>query len=326
MRRVILFFLCTIATTHLAFSQNPFEEFNYQPKMGTLSKGKYIEHFDNDSIVRIGSVLFNTYNHQISAFAVEDTLYSEATLDPTVMSRWMNPDPLSDEFPDKSPYNFVNNNPIRYVDPLGLAPEDVIIQGDKEFRDAAFANLQSLTDSQLAMDKNGNVTIVESGCNSGCNEGQNLVDGLVSSDKVVTIVNSPDDKNHTIPFDQEGAVTTNEGDSTVEFNPNNTNSGVDVSGNKNRPSEIGLAHELGHSRDIANGTEPIGASNFVTPFKDLPDSERFQQGSFINNTLRQLTKREAKIRNSVENPIRRERGLKARKMVKLKNFRYESKY
>lgn len=119
---MFLLFFCTIIQ-----AQNPFEKFGYEPKIGTLSKGKYIEHFDNDSIVRIGNVLFNTYTNNISAFAKIDTLYTEANLDPTLISRWMNPDPLSDEFPDKSPYNFVNNNPLRFVDPLGLAPEDIII-------------------------------------------------------------------------------------------------------------------------------------------------------------------------------------------------------
>jgi hypothetical protein len=33
----------------------------------------------------------------------------------------MSIDPLSSEFPDKSPYNFVSNNPINRIDPNGLA-------------------------------------------------------------------------------------------------------------------------------------------------------------------------------------------------------------
>lgn len=50
-----------------------------------------------------------------------ETIYSEATLRPEIVSRWMSPDPLSDEFPSWSPYNFVYNNPIIYIDPDGRA-------------------------------------------------------------------------------------------------------------------------------------------------------------------------------------------------------------
>ncbi|HFG0566834.1 TPA: hypothetical protein ACGFUW_002624, partial [Flavobacterium psychrophilum] len=36
--------------------------------------------------------------------------------------RWMSPDPLSEEFPSYSPYNFCFNNPMKFVDPDGRAP------------------------------------------------------------------------------------------------------------------------------------------------------------------------------------------------------------
>lgn len=121
---ILVFLLCVGAVS----AQNPFEKFGYTPKIGTLSKGKYIEHFDTDSIVQIGSVLFNPFTKRITGFVVQETVYSEATLQPEIVSRWLTPDPLSEEFPDTSPYVFTNNNPIRFVDPLGLAPEDIIIQ------------------------------------------------------------------------------------------------------------------------------------------------------------------------------------------------------
>lgn len=155
-------------------AQNPFEQFGYSPKIGTLSKGKYIEHFDNDSIVRIGSVLFNTNTNTVSAFAETDTIYSESKLDPTVISRWMNPDPLADEFPSWSPYNFVYNNPIRYTDPTGLAPEDLVIW----FKDEN-GNQQSFTYTG----NNGNDApenafvnaVLEAACNNCTNgDGKNL--------------------------------------------------------------------------------------------------------------------------------------------------------
>lgn len=129
MKRILPFLalLLFIGTTS---AQNPFEKFGYTPKIGTLSKGKYVEHFDNDSIVRIGSVLYNPFSKTIVGFVQTEKIHSEATLAPEIISRWLTPDPLAEEFPDTSPYVFTNNNPIRFVDPKGLAPFDVIINGD----------------------------------------------------------------------------------------------------------------------------------------------------------------------------------------------------
>ncbi|TSE07892.1 M91 family zinc metallopeptidase [Aquimarina algiphila] len=295
-------------------AQIPFEKFDYKPKIGTLSKGKYIEHFDNDSIVQIGTILLNTKSKQIVGFVEETITYSESTLEPSISSRWMNPDPLSDEFPDKSPYNFVNNNPMRYIDPEGLAPFDIIIDGDEQFRQEALANLQSLTDSTLEIDSNGQVTISETGCNSGCDEGQNLVDGLINGDEVVTITNSSDGQNRT--------TETEGGNSTIEINLNKTTGGVDVNGNKDRPSEIGLAHELGHSKIFANRTDDLSDSNYVNPYEDNPNDGVW----YAPNNFVPLDKTEARVRKNIENPIRNERGIPRRKMVKRSKFKYKGKF
>lgn len=105
---------------------NPFKQLGYKPRISTLSNGKYREAFP-DTIVQIGSFMYNRLTKQITGMnVVTKTGLSEATLRADLMSRWMSPDPLSDEFPSWSPYNFVNNNPIRYIDPEGLAPQDII--------------------------------------------------------------------------------------------------------------------------------------------------------------------------------------------------------
>jgi hypothetical protein len=102
-----------------AKAQNPFAEYGYKPKIATLSQGQYNEFFDNDTLVQIGSVLFNTKSKQIVAFIETDTLYSEATLEPDIVSRWISPDPLAAKFPQVSPYVYVNNNPLIFIDPNG---------------------------------------------------------------------------------------------------------------------------------------------------------------------------------------------------------------
>lgn len=47
------------------------------------------------------------------------------------MQLWLSVDPLAEKFPDQSPYSFVMNNPLRFTDPTGMAPEDIIIIGNK---------------------------------------------------------------------------------------------------------------------------------------------------------------------------------------------------
>ncbi len=107
-----------------ANAQNPFAEYGYTPKIATLSKGQFNEFHDQDTVVQIGSVLYNTKSKQIVAFVETDTVYSEATLEADIVSRWISPDPLADH-PTQvglTPYHYAGNNPILWTDPDGRCP------------------------------------------------------------------------------------------------------------------------------------------------------------------------------------------------------------
>jgi len=103
----------------IAFGQNPnpWESIEKpSTQILTLSDGRYPEIFENDTLRKIGSIVFNTRTNKIEYFIETDTLYSESTLKPEVVSRWLSIDPLAHKFPSMSPYVGIGNNPILNID------------------------------------------------------------------------------------------------------------------------------------------------------------------------------------------------------------------
>jgi|GEM_PF-1812226 len=121
------------ATATMAQTYNPYQSIGREARVLTLSNGKYEEFFDTDTLEVIGSAILNTKTMKVIGFVVPDTLYSEANLEPELVSRWLSPDPLAAKYPELSPYHSFANNPILYVDEDGR--ENVIyiaIAKDKE--------------------------------------------------------------------------------------------------------------------------------------------------------------------------------------------------
>jgi hypothetical protein len=131
--RKLLLILVVILCFATSNAQNPFAEYGYTPKIATLSQGQYNEFFDNDILVQIGSVLFNTKSKQIVAFIETDTLYSEATLEPDIVSRWISPDPLAEKYLSISPYNYCMDNPVRFIDPNGMNVDEYQFNSDGQY-------------------------------------------------------------------------------------------------------------------------------------------------------------------------------------------------
>jgi len=240
MKRNILILFLIILLCRTVFAQQPFEEYGYKVKVATLSKGKYQEFFDQDSLVQIGSVIINQYTGKIVSFVKVDTVYSEATLRPELVSRWLSPDPLSEKYFSYSPYNFVLNNPIRFVDPDGTT----VKPADDKALTAIKNTLSEKEAKYVKLDRNGNIKEkrLERGAKKlgGGSDNFKALKELAKSDRIYNVSVAREyktkDENGNVTTADIGEMTRNEdgklnGTFGITLTPDNPN-GEDLSPNK----------------------------------------------------------------------------------------------
>jgi hypothetical protein len=122
----LLFLFCLLILRGGISAQNIYKSIGKEAKILTLSNGKYQEIITNDTIVRIGTVLFNTVQKEVVAFL--DSADTEGVIEADVASRFLSVDPIGRDFPELTPYAFAENDVIRSIDLDGL--EKVALSGD----------------------------------------------------------------------------------------------------------------------------------------------------------------------------------------------------
>ncbi|MEM8524985.1 MAG: hypothetical protein AAGG68_10095 [Bacteroidota bacterium] len=120
---LLLFFCLPVLAQHQTIQ--PYEELGIEVEVLTLSDGKYQEMIPNDTLVRMGSVLFNHITGEVASVVVEDTIHEEYGLKADVASRFLSRDPLARDFPFYTPYQFAGNMPIEAIDLEGAEPRKV---------------------------------------------------------------------------------------------------------------------------------------------------------------------------------------------------------
>ncbi|MGB6093773.1 MAG: DUF6443 domain-containing protein [Moheibacter sp.] len=110
------------------------------------------------------NVLKTDYQYKYNGKEWQDELglnfydYGARNYDPA-LGRWMNVDPLAEEYSNLSIYNYVNNNPIRFVDPTGMKGEDFInIKINTQKNEVSIERIQAKGDDEVRIIKDGEVT------------------------------------------------------------------------------------------------------------------------------------------------------------------------
>ncbi|MBL7867151.1 MAG: RHS repeat-associated core domain-containing protein, partial [Flavobacterium lindanitolerans] len=199
------------------------------------------------------------YNYKYNGKEFQDEMgmniydYGARNYDPA-LGRWMNIDPMAESYEEFTPYNYVLNNPIYFIDPNGeyvsVTASDGTTHAYMYVKDRSYEDIEDifLRQTYMALDK-----LYSSGAMNidfGNNRNVNVLTELMESTKFTVNIYSGSSNGHlknNISFNSTGGVVINKsGASKQEFETAEKTGKLTKNLGRNSPTAQ-LGHELIHA-------------------------------------------------------------------------------